>query len=175
MFLSVRNIYRLFRIARTLAHHDALFPLEQLGVAKGLILPLRLLARRNTDGRAGERLSRAMEQLGPSFIKLGQALSTRSDLIGEEVASDLSQLQDHLAPFPASYAKAAIEQELEVELEDLFKEFENQPLAAASIAQEANGCLPSSASSLCPTPSQRDAPPAASTTAATVTALKRSD
>jgi len=135
MFLSVRNIYRLFRIARTLARHDALFPLEQLGVAKGLILPLRLLARRNRDGRAGERLSRAMEELGPSFIKLGQALSTRSDLIGEEVASDLSQLQDHLAPFPASYAKAAIEQELEVELEDLFKEFENQPLAAASIAQ----------------------------------------
>ncbi|SVB55973.1 uncharacterized protein METZ01_LOCUS208827, partial [marine metagenome] len=135
MFLSVRNIYRLFRIARILARHDALFSLEQLGVAKGLILPLRLLARRKRVGRAGERLSRAMQELGPSFIKLGQALSTRSDLVGEEVASDLSQLQDHLAPFPASYAKVAIEQELEIKLEDSFKEFENQPLAAASIAQ----------------------------------------
>ena len=127
MFLSGRNIYRLFRIARTLARHDALFPLEQLGVAKGMILTLRLLARRKRDGRAGERLSRAMEELGPSFIKLGQALSTRSDLIGEEVASDLSQLQDHLAPFPGSYAKSAIEQELDVELEDLFEEFVEQP------------------------------------------------
>ena len=135
MFLSARNIYRLFRIARTLARHDALFPLEGLGVAKGVIVPLRLLARRKRDGRPGQRLARAMQELGPSFIKLGQALSTRSGLIGEEVASDLSQLQDHLAPFPASYAKAAIEKELEVELENLFKEFENQPLAAASIAQ----------------------------------------
>ena len=135
MFLSARNIYRLFRIARTLARHDALFPLEGLGVAKGVIAPLRLLARRKRDGRPGQRLARAMQKLGPSFIKLGQALSTRSDLVGEEVASDLSQLQDHLAPFPASYAKAAIEQELEIKLEDSFKEFENQPLAAASIAQ----------------------------------------
>ena len=135
MFLSARNIYRLFRIARTLARHDALFPLEGLGVAKGVIAPLRLLARRKRDGRPGQRLARAMQELGPSFIKLGQALSTRSDLVGEEVASDLSQLQDHLAPFPASYAKAAIEQELEIKLEDSFKEFENQPLAAASIAQ----------------------------------------
>jgi len=135
MFLSVRNIYRLFRIARTLARHDALFPLEGLGITKGVIAPLRLLARRKKDGRAGQRLARAMQELGPSFIKLGQALSTRSDLVGEEVASDLSQLQDQLAPFPASYAKAAIEQELEIKLEDAFKEFENQPLAAASIAQ----------------------------------------
>ena len=135
MFLSARNPYRLFRIARTLARHDALFPLEGLGVAKGVIAPLRLLARRKRDGRPGQRLARAMQKLGPSFIKLGQALSTRSDLVGEEVASDLSQLQDHLAPFPASYAKAAIEHELEIKLEDSFKEFENQPLAAASIAQ----------------------------------------
>ena len=135
MFLSARNIYRLFRIARTLARHDALFPLEGLGVAKGMIVALRLLARRKRDGRPGERLARAMQELGPSFIKLGQALSTRSDLVGEEVAADLSQLQDHLAPFPVSYAKAAIEQELEIKLEESFKEFENQPLAAASIAQ----------------------------------------
>ena len=75
MFLSARNIYRLFRIARTLARHDALFPLEGLGVAKGVIAPLRLLARRKKDGRPGQRLARAMQELGPSFIKLGQALS----------------------------------------------------------------------------------------------------
>ena len=99
MFLSVRNLYRFLEIALTLARHDALFPLKQAGFTKPLITAIRVLFSRKSEERAGERLARAFQELGPCFIKLGQALSTRSDLIGEEIASDLSQLQDRLPPF----------------------------------------------------------------------------
>ena len=85
MITPVKNIYRLFQIARILAHHDALFPLEDTGIAMGMVMAVRLLVRRKAEGRPGERLARALQELGPSFIKLGQALSTRSDLLGEEV------------------------------------------------------------------------------------------
>lgn len=81
----------------------------------------------------GKGLARALENLGPAFIKLGQALSTRSDIIGEETAADLSRLRDRLPPFPA--ARAIIAAELKAPVESLFREFENKPVAAASIAQ----------------------------------------
>jgi len=135
MIASAKNIYRLFQIARTLARHDALFPLEEAGVAKGMVDAVRLLARKESDGRPGERLANALQELGPSFVKLGQALSTRSDLLGEEVAADLSELQDHLPAFSFEEAKSTIEQELEGPLEDYFSSFDETPLAAASIAQ----------------------------------------
>lgn len=85
--------------------------------------------------RPGERLAAAFTELGPAFIKLGQMLSTRSDLIGEEVASDLSKLQDRLAPFPAPAARATIEAELGQPIEALFASFDDTPISAASIAQ----------------------------------------
>ena len=95
-----RNLARLSQIALTLARHDALFPLE--GVAgMAPILALARLARRRAPVpmRPGERLATALQALGPSFIKLGQALSTRADLVGEDIATDLSALQDRLPPF----------------------------------------------------------------------------
>ena len=135
MLTSTRNIIRLLRIARTLARHNALFLFENLEVTRKFIWAFRLLARPRTLGRPGERLCQALQELGPSFIKLGQALATRSDLIGDEVASDLSQLQDCLPPFPVLQAKDVIENELDAKLDDLFVTFDNIPLAAASIAQ----------------------------------------
>ncbi|MDP7345382.1 MAG: AarF/UbiB family protein, partial [Alphaproteobacteria bacterium] len=71
----------------------------------------------------------------PSFIKLGQALSTRSDLLGEEVAADLSELQDNLPPFSGGEARATIARELDADTDSLFQSIEETPLAAASIAQ----------------------------------------
>ena len=73
--------------------------------------------------------------MGPSFIKLGQALATRADLIGEEMAADLAELQDRLPPFPAAEARAAIERELGKPIAELFAAFDDEPVAAASIAQ----------------------------------------
>jgi ubiquinone biosynthesis protein len=129
-------------MGRTLARHDALFPLEFAGFSPRLIgLARRILAagtKRPSDLaalRPGQRLATALQSLGPSFIKLGQGLSVRSDLIGEELADDLSALQDRLPPFPGSAAIAAIEQEFARPVEELFSEFDEQPVAAASIAQ----------------------------------------
>ena len=135
MFASAKNVYRLFQIARTLARHDALFPLEEAGVAKGMVTAVRLLAHQEGEGRPGQRLANALQELGPSFVKLGQALSTRSDLLGEEVAADLSELQDHVPAFSFAEAKSTIEEELEGPLDEIFESFEETPLAAASIAQ----------------------------------------
>jgi len=135
MLKAIANLFRLFIIARILARHDALFPLERLGVAPAVMTLVRLISRRHAPGRPGERLAAACEALGPTFIKLGQALSVRSDLVGEEVASDLSSLQDKLPPFPSEQAKAFIEAELGRTIEELFDRFDSEPIAAASIAQ----------------------------------------
>ena len=142
MFRTLRNIGRLCAMGRTLARHDALFPLEAAGFSPRLVgLTRRILAagaKRPPDvltPRPGQRLAAALQALGPSFIKLGQGLSVRSDLIGEELADDLSALQDRLPPFPGGAAIAAIEQEFGRPIGDLFTEFDEEPVAAASIAQ----------------------------------------
>ncbi len=140
MLRTVRNLLRLVVIARTLAHHDALFPLDWLPATGGLAGLARLLNLfqvdpRVGDKRPGERLALALEALGPSFIKAGQALSTRSDLVGEEIASDLTSLQDRLPPFSGAEARAAIEAELGRPVDEIFASFENSATAAASIAQ----------------------------------------
>ena len=135
MYLTAQNIYRVLNVTLTLARHDALFPLKRVSLASSIIASIRFLVRKQTHGRPGERLARAFQQLGPSFIKLGQALSTRPDIIGSEVASDLSKLQDDLPPFPTPEARNVIEIEFGTKLEVLFSEFDEVPLAAASIAQ----------------------------------------
>ena len=85
--------------------------------------------------RKGQRLAAALERLGPAFIKLGQALSTRSDLIGDDIADDLGSLRDRLPPFPTVIARAIVERELQATIDELYSEFSDTPVAAASIAQ----------------------------------------
>ena len=135
MIRSARSIVRLLAIARILARHDALFLLETLRVAPVVVLATRLFSHRRAEGRPGQRLARALQEAGPSFIKLGQALSTRSDLLGEVMAADLSELQDHLPPFSGAAARAAIAAEFDEAVEVLFEEFDDDAVAAASIAQ----------------------------------------
>ncbi len=136
MFRSFRNIGRLIGLARILARHDALFSLEMLGVSPVLLALARIGAGKgDTSGRPGQRLARALNEAGPSFIKLGQALSTRSDLLGEELAGDLSELQDSLPPFSIAEARAALHEAFDADPETLFAHFDEVPVAAASIAQ----------------------------------------
>ncbi|HEC91302.1 MAG TPA: 2-polyprenylphenol 6-hydroxylase, partial [Alphaproteobacteria bacterium] len=132
---SLLNIARLIRIAAVLARHDALFFLGKLGIAPGVVLLAHLIPGKRLTGRPGQRLARALPECGPSFIKLGQALSTRSDLLGEKMAADMAELRDRLAPFPAAEARAAIEAEFGRPVDDLFETFEDEAIAAASIAQ----------------------------------------
>jgi ubiquinone biosynthesis protein len=135
MVRTVRSMSRMLAIARILARHDALFPLETFGVAPVIVLFARLVSRRRAPGRPGERLASALHEAGPSFIKLGQALSTRSDLLGEDLTADLSKLQDRLPPFPGAEARAIIEEELGAPIAAVFQSFDDKPIAAASIAQ----------------------------------------
>ncbi|TMJ28052.1 MAG: 2-polyprenylphenol 6-hydroxylase, partial [Alphaproteobacteria bacterium] len=135
MLRALRNSWRLLRVALSFARHDALFPLETLGIAPALIAWARLFAWRRDARRPGERLAAALQEMGPSFIKLGQALSTRADLLSDEVATDLARLQDHLPPFPGAQARRTIELELGRPVEALYASFDDVPIAAASIAQ----------------------------------------
>jgi ubiquinone biosynthesis protein len=134
---AFRHLVRLCVIMRTLGRYDALFLLERAEFSPAVTLAARFLAQRpgKHPGRPGERLAAACHALGPSFIKLGQALSVRSDLLGEELAEDLSALQDRLPPFPAAEARATVEAELGRPLHELFSSFDEFPVAAASIAQ----------------------------------------
>ncbi len=134
-FRTGRSVMRLMRIVRILAKHDAGAALGQMGLAGGPLFVLRACSRRKGGGRPGQKLARALTDLGPSFIKLGQSLSTRGDLLGEEIARDLTDLQDHVAPFTFAEARATLESELEAPLEQLFETFDEKPISAASMAQ----------------------------------------
>ena len=136
MIASARHLARLFTIFRTLARHDVLFLLQDAGVAPGVLFAARLFSKTDTTGqRPGERLAHAFQELGPTFIKLGQILSTRPDILGDAVTADLAQLQDRLPPFAGAIAKEIVAQELDAPLETLFASFDDVPVAAASIAQ----------------------------------------
>jgi ubiquinone biosynthesis protein len=142
MMRALRNLGRLMAIARTLARFDALFPLDQLALGPVLRTAIRLAALTAPKTRSekagdtpGARLAQALQALGPSFIKLGQAMSVRADLIGEDIANDLSALQDRLPPFSGRQARDAIAAEFGRPVDDLFASFGDEAIAAASIAQ----------------------------------------
>jgi ubiquinone biosynthesis protein len=132
---SVTHLWRLLKWGRTLARHGALRGIEEDPLTPP---PVRRLAR---IARFGARIpptpdyAKALQEIGPAAIKLGQALSTRPDLVGEKAAENLSQLQDDLPPAPFAAIKQTIEQSFEAPLESLFSEFDETPIGAASIAQ----------------------------------------
>ena len=101
---------------------------------------IRLLARlvsigRNLDAPRGQRLREALERLGPIFVKFGQVLSTRRDLLPPDIADELARLQDRVPPFPSAVAVATIERAFGKPLDAVFSHFEQVPVASASIAQ----------------------------------------
>ena len=134
MIRASRNLHRLFTIGRVLARHDAL-SIADLAIADFVSSALRMGRAPKSKGRPGQRLAAALTELGPTFIKLGQALSTRSDLVGEQMAADLSHLQDRLAPFPAAEARRIVIEQLGKPIEEIYSSFDDEPIAAASIAQ----------------------------------------
>jgi ubiquinone biosynthesis protein len=135
---TLTDIRRLHHAARTLAKHDALVPREYLaGLPWSLRFARRVLGTRERDDASappGVRLAQALESLGPAYIKLGQVLATRPDLIGPQTAQALEILQDRLPPFATDEAKKQIEVSLLKPVDALFASF-GEPVAAASIAQ----------------------------------------
>ena len=131
---SLRNVVKLARIARVLACHDIL-TLSDLPAMGAVSAVLRLGRRKPVGLRDGQRLAAALVELGPTFIKVGQALSIRADLLGDAMVADLTALQDRLPPFPTALARQRIEEDLGKPLHQIFSSFDDTPVAAASIAQ----------------------------------------
>jgi ubiquinone biosynthesis protein len=138
MLRALRNTARLAYAARVLGRHDALIPREAAErVPPGLRFVRALVGRGkvvDAELPPGERLARALESLGPAYIKLGQILATRPDIIGDETARSLAALQDRLPPFATEIARAEVESALGVPLSTAFSAFD-EPIAAASVAQ----------------------------------------
>ncbi len=134
-----RVLRRLVQIQRITAEYglDEFFAgsrLERRLAWLRLVSPWTWFVRRQTGSRA-ERLRLALETLGPIFIKFGQALSTRRDLLPADLADELAKLQDRVPPFPVDEARQRIEAALGAPVGELFAEFETEPLGAASLAQ----------------------------------------
>jgi ubiquinone biosynthesis protein len=134
----LRQAPRLLRIAATLVRYR----LDDLVEAAHLFRPLKwlrpLLPRPRADVAhlpRGARLRLALIELGPIFVKFGQILSTRRDLLPADVADELSLLQDQVPPFPGAIARAAVEAALGAPISALYRNFDETPLASASIAQ----------------------------------------
>jgi len=132
------QIFRLVHINFVLARHG----LDEIILATHLFRPFRFLyylapwnwIPRKREPR-GIRIRRALEELGPIYVKFGQIMSTRRDLLPDDIALELAHLQDDVPPFPGSQARAAIEAAQGVPIEEIFLNFDETPLASASIAQ----------------------------------------
>ena len=124
-------------IVTVFARHGFGLLLERLGIYRYLKMKSSDAgaAMNNAGASAGKRLKAALEELGPAFVKLGQILSTRSDILPADVIAELQKLQDSVKPFPFSEARRLIEAEFEDRLENVYLEFEEEPVAAASISQ----------------------------------------
>ena len=137
----IKRIYQLIKIARKLGTSGALITIDEiyripliLKIFFNVITIGSIKESKELNRRSGEKLCDALEKMGTTFIKLGQFLATRPDIIGNEVASDLEKLQDKLPPFNSNEAKKILLNEIG---ENNFKNIEelSDPIAAASIAQ----------------------------------------
>ena len=137
--MRTRVLTRLLQIQRVLVRHR----LDDIILATHLFRPLRFAfylspatwVRRDSSLARGERLRLALEELGPIFMKFGQMLSTRRDLLPRDIADELEKLQDRVPPFGGAEARRIVEVAYERPLTDVFASFDETPLAAATIAQ----------------------------------------
>lgn len=131
-----RHLHRYREIAQVLIRHGFGELLDQMELLPVLALPRRLLRRDEREMLgAPQRLRLALEELGPTFVKFGQILSTRPDLLPPAYIAELSKLQDTVPPAPWEVIKPRIEEELGGPLDTLFATFDPEPMAAASLAQ----------------------------------------
>ena len=139
MNARLRLALRLLHIQRVLLKHG----LDEFVEATHLYRPLRLLAQLPSFGRdeanrslpKGQRIREALQELGPIFVKFGQSLSTRPDLLPDDIAAELAKLQDEVPPFPGAEARRLAEAAYKQPVTEVFASFDDTPIAAASIAQ----------------------------------------
>jgi ubiquinone biosynthesis protein len=138
-----KTLLRLLRIQRVLVHYG----LDDFIVETHFLRPLRfffyvLPRSRDRSAPVGVRIRLALQELGPIFVKFGQAVSTRRDLLPADIADELAKLQDQVPPFPAEQAVAILDAAYGRSVNDVFARFDFEPLAAASIAQVHSAALP---------------------------------
>ena len=135
--LAVRRLLRIQRVVIRYRLDDLLFalPLPWFLLALRYALPWRWFPRKTLDLSRGARLRLALQDLGPIFIKFGQILSTRRDLLPEDIADELMKLQDRVPPFDSQVSIRLIEEQLGKKISEVFSRFDVEPLASASVAQ----------------------------------------
>jgi ubiquinone biosynthesis protein len=138
LMLRPSQMFRLLYINWVLVRNG----LDEIVLATHLFRPFRFVLYllpwhwfRGDMAPRGERIRRSLEELGPIFVKFGQMLSTRRDLLPDDIAHELAKLQDRVPPFPGSEARTIVEKALEKPVGELFESFSEQPHASASIAQ----------------------------------------
>ncbi|MHB9054196.1 MAG: ABC1 kinase family protein [Thermoleophilia bacterium] len=137
---SIRNADRVRDITEAAVKHGFGYFLERHRLRN--LLPAGWRGIPRPVGTRGEHMRRLLEELGPTFVKFGQLLSTRPDTIPEDIIAELRRLQDDVPPFPFEVAEKTVESELGLTIERLFLEFEETPVAAASIGQVYRAVLP---------------------------------
>ncbi len=130
---AVKNAQRLRHILTIFAKHGFVDVVNRMHL--GRFLPRRLKAGTQAEHTAPERLRKAFEELGPTFVKLGQVLASRSDLLPAAYVNEFTKLQDTVQPVPFEAIRGALESELKRGVEEAFAEFNPVPIAAASIGQ----------------------------------------
>ena len=140
---SRKTLLRLLSIQRVLVRHG----LDEVITATHFLRPLRFLfylfpRAKDVSDPLGKRIRLALQELGPIFVKFGQAVSTRRDLLPTDVADELAMLQDRVPAFPADQAVTILENIYGKSVDDVFSRFDREPFAAASIAQVHTAALP---------------------------------
>ncbi|NBU20260.1 AarF/ABC1/UbiB kinase family protein [bacterium] len=132
---AVKNVQRLGQVIAVFKKYGFMDILDRMNLGKFLPNKKSVHAEAMAEYSPQKRLRLAFEELGPTFVKLGQLLSTRSDLLPESYIEEFTHLQDRVQPLSFDVVRSVIESELNKKLEDAFLDFKKEPLAAASIAQ----------------------------------------
>lgn len=134
----IRHLHRYREIVNAFIRHGFGYVIKEMGLTELLSIPKRIFTENDkgiSNKTTGERIRLFLEDLGPTFIKIGQVASTRYDLLPTEIIDELENLQDQAQPFSFEEVRKIIEDELGQKIEEVFLEFKKEPIAAASIGQ----------------------------------------